>query len=477
MGNKKSLLKNSIYNVLYKMLNIVFPLITSMYVARVLMADSIGKVTAAQNNVSYFTLLAAMGIPTYGVKLVAQYAVKSKESSKTFSELFLINFALSMFCSIVYYVLIFSVGYFDGKEILYAVCGLNIVFNIFNVDWFYQGIQEYGYITIRNLIFKCVSLLALVIFVRKPEDYIIYALTSSGALVGNYIFNIIRIRKYISFSFKDLHFNEHLRHIFTLFVATIAVEVYTLADTTMLDVLCDDSIVGYYTMSMRIIKIVRGVVVAVSAVFLPQLSSYFFNGKKDEFHKLANKGLHILTALSIPVALGLFLVSDELVTVFYGPGFTGSIFTTRILAISIVTVAFSNFIGMQILVTLGKEKITTISTICGAVSNIILNYFLIRAYQHRGAAIASVITEGIVTMIQLIMAKKYFKFEFRWVKIILASICLAVVVVLIKMIPCALILKLALECGAGALIYAVLLIILKDEFALSILNILRKKVK
>lgn len=475
MDNRKSLLRNSVYNVMYKTLNIVFPMITSMYVARILAADSIGKVAAAQNIVSYFTLLAAMGIPTYGVKLIAQYTDKSMESSKAFSELFLINFILSMFCSIAYYLLIFTVGYFDGKELLYAICGLNIIFNVFNVDWFYQGVQEYGYIALRSFLFKCLSMFALVLLVRSSRDYIFYALISSGALVGNYIFNIVRIRRYVSFSFKGLHFDNHLRHIFTLFIATIAVEVYVLADTTMLDVLCDSAIVGYYTMSMRVIKIVRSLVVAVSAVFLPQLSFYYFNGKWEEFFKLVNRGAHILVVMSVPATLGLLLVANEVVLVFFGSGFSESIFTTRVLAISIVTVALSNFTGLQILVTIGKEKITTISTICGALVNITLNYFLIRLYQHNGAAIASVITEGLVMTIQLVLARKYFKFKFGWMKILLAASCMVVSVILIKQIFCPPILKLVLECCIGVVVYIIALVIGKDEFVLSALKALRKK--
>ncbi len=475
MGSKKSLIRNSIYNVLYKTLNIVFPMITSMYVARILAADSIGKVAAAQNIVSYFTLLAAMGIPTYGVKLIAQYTDKSMESSKAFSELFLINFILSVFCSIAYYLLIFTVGYFDGKEFLYAVCGLNIIFNVFNVDWFFQGIQEYGYIALRSFLFKCLSLLTLVLLVRSSGDYILYALISSGALVGNYIFNIVRIRRYVSFSFKGLHFDDHLRHIFTLFIATIAVEVYVLADTTMLDVLCDSAIVGYYTISMRVIKIVRSLVVAVSAVFLPQLSFYYFNGEREEFSKLVNRGAHILIVMSVPAALGLLLVANEAVLVFFGSGFSESIFTIQVLAISIVTVALSNFTGLQILVTIGKEKITTISTIWGALINITLNYFLIRSYQHNGAAIASVITEGLVMTIQLVLARKYFKFKFGWMKILLAASCMVASVIIIKQISCPLILKLALSCCIGTAVYVVALIIVRDEFVLSALNVMRRK--
>lgn len=455
------------------MLNIVFPFVTSVYVARVLLADSIGKVAAAQNFVSYFTLLAGMGIPTYGVKLIAQYKIRSRESSIAFSELFFINFLLSAVCSAIYYILIFTVPYFDGKEVLYAVCGLNIVFNIFNVDWFYQGIQEYRYIAIRSFIFKCLSLIALVCFVRKPQDYIMYALITSCALVGNYIFNMFRITRYTTITLKELCFSEHLRHISALFLAGVASEIYVLADTTMLDILCGSSIVGYYTMSMRVIRIIRGLVVAVSAVFLPQMSYYYYNGQAEKFQKLSNQGIHILTVLSVPAAFGVFLVAEEATVLFYGVNFLDSILTTKILTLSIITIAFSNFVGLQFFVTIGKNRFTTISTICGAVTNIALNFLLIRPYRHVGAAIASVITEGVVAMIQLLMARRYIKFRFPWKNVSIATGCMIACVIIIKTIKMSLVLHLFLECCMGMLTYFIVLIVLKDDFVLNVCKSIR----
>lgn len=472
----RSLARNAVYNIIYKMLNIVFPLITSAYVARILMADSIGKVAAAQNIASYFTLAAAMGIPTYGVKLIAQSDIKSKESGKAFSELFLINGSLSLLCSIIYYVLIFNCSYFDGKEGLYCIAGLNIVFNIINVDWFYQGIQEYGYIAMRSFIMKCVSLCCLVLLVRSEKDYIIYALISTGAIVGNYIFNIIKIRRYVRISFSGLQFSTHLRHIFTLFIASIATEIYVLADTTMLDFMRDPSTVGYYTMSMKIIRLIRSLVVAVSAVFLPQLSYLYHNGQKESFYKLANRGLHILMTTTLPFSIGLLLVADDAVTTLFGLGFSDSILTTRILAVSIITVAVSNYIGMQILVTLGKERITTISTICGAIINITLNFILIRFWGHNGAAIASVVTEGVVMIVQLLLSKKYISFCFGFVKPIISVTVMSAAVFLIRLLPLQTILRLVLSCTIGAAVYCVMMVMQKDEFALAVINRVNKRI-
>ena len=134
-------------------------------------------------------------------------------------------------------------------------------------------------------------------------------------------------------------------------------KVYVLADTTMLDIMCGSEIVGYYTMSMRIMRILRGLVVAVSAVFLPQLSNYYYSNEKEKFLFLTNKGLHILTVLSIPVAAGIILVADDAILTFFGSGYSQSILTTQVLAVSVISVALSNYIGMQILIILGKREL------------------------------------------------------------------------------------------------------------------------
>lgn len=461
-------MKNSIYNVAYKLLDIVFPLVTSIYIAHILMPDSIGRVAAAQNLVNYFVLVAAMGIPTYGVKAVAQYQTGSRESNRVFSELYFINLLLSVICGICYYLLIYNAAYFNGKETLYAICGINVLFNIFNVDWFYQGIQQYAYITVRSFIIKILALVALFIFVKTPADYLYYALISSGALVGNYVFNMIHIRRYVRLKVAGLHFKEHFQHILMLFAATIAMEIYTLTDTTMLDYLCTSATVGYYTMSMKVIRIIRGVVVAISATFLPKMSYSYYSNQKEAFLQLANKGLHILTLLSFPAAAGIFLVSDEAVTIVFGQAFLPSVLTTKILSLSIVTVAFSNYIGMQIFLTLGKERITTFSTICGAVLNIIMNYFLIQAYQHNGAAIASVMTELVVMIIQLLFARKYIKLQFELRKTLIASFFMCIAVCAIKSFPLVPVLKIIFELITGMLVYFCALLLLKDSFALSI---------
>lgn len=471
---RNNLARNSFYNVCYKLLNMIFPLVTSIYVARILKADSIGRVAAAQNIVSYFTMIATMGIPIYGIKAIAQYEIGSKENETTFFELFTINAVLSVLSSVGYYLFITLSSYFDGKEFLYYITGINVLFNILNVDWYYQGIQEYRYIAIRSFLVKLLSMLALIIFVRGETDYILYAFISSAALVANYLFNIIRLIKLIHKpDLGSLKIRRHIKHVLLLFVSNIAIEIYVLADTTMLDYMTDSSIVGYYTVSLKVIRVIRNAVAAISAVFLPQLSYSYNNNDEATFLRLANRGISILVTLSIPSALGLCMIADDFITVFYGIDYIESINTIRILSFSIVSVALSNFLGTQLFVTIGKEKITTLSTICGAALNVTLNYLLIPKFLQNGAATASMLTELLVMLIQVIMNRKYMNLSYGIWKPLISSLCMCLAVFVIRRCIAISVVRLVVSCCVGAIVYFGVSYMIRNTFVIELVNFIK----
>ena len=401
----KSIAKNSVYNIIYKSINVAFPLITAAYVSRILMAEGIGKVATSQNIVQYFFLVAALGLPTYGVKAIAS-AKNRKELNATFSELFIVNCISTAICTILYYSMIYALPAFNERILLFAISGIKIPFNIINIDWLYQGKEEYRYIMIRNIIVKLILFALIFVFVKTSEDYITYALILVLATGINYIFNIVHSRKFVSFTTNNLKIRRHLKPVFALLAASISIEVYTLADTTLLSFIKGDVIVGYYSQSIKAINVIKSLVTAICAVFLPRLSYYNSIGDKERFNKLAESGIKILLFISIPATIGVICLAHQIVFLLFGSDFYNSILSTRILSISIISCALSNFIGYQILVTIGKERQMLLSTILGAVTNVVLNIFFINLWSHNGAAIASVITEMIVTICQFLVIKE-----------------------------------------------------------------------
>lgn len=227
---KKSLLKNSIYNVIYTTVNILFPFATSIYVSRILLPAGVGKVVAAQNIASYFVTFAALGLPSYGVREFAKVRENSDKRNKLFTELLLLNVVSTTLAVIFFLLLIFGNTGFNGEWGLYAACGLSIAFNYLNIDWMYQGLEEFGYITGRSLLIKLLSLVALFLFVKTKQDYITYALISSFATGGNYVFNIFHARKFVKIVFSGVELQQHIKPVILIaciiFLSSIYIKLF-----------------------------------------------------------------------------------------------------------------------------------------------------------------------------------------------------------------------------------------------------------
>lgn len=458
-----SFVKNSAYSVFYSLLNSIFPFFIYMYVARILMPDNLGQVAAAQNNTGYFTMILVYGVSAYGVKIIAQSRKDSNTLSRTFSEIALLNTVLSLLCVLIYLSMVLAVPHFRTQIILYLITGLDILLNICNVDWLFQGLEKYAYIAKRGLFVKLITLTSIFLFVKDSDDLLIYAAISVFSISGNYVMNLfflhsLRHEKGLTL-FTDLSdtasnsIKQHLRHIMILCVAGIAAEIYSLADITMLDLMCDSSATGYYNLTARSISALRSVTIAMSAVFLPRMSILYESGDKEAFHTLVNKGMRVVLGASLPVSIGFFLVADDATRLFFGEAFMPSASTSMILAFSVIASTISNYIGLQVLVILNKKKITTISNICGAGTNVILNLFLIRLYAQNGAAIASLVTCFMVTLVQITLSRKYIRISFPLIKPLLSCAAMAGGVYLVHMNVSSRELRLTLSVLIGALLY------------------------
>lgn len=407
-NKQNSVAKNVIYSVIYRVINMAFPLVTAVYVSHVLQASGVGKVGTAQNIVQYFVLLAPLGIANYGTREIARIRDNKLETEKLFSELFLINTVSSLFCIFAYYNMILGLDYFAPERKLYAVAGIPIVLNLINVEWFYHGYEDYGYIAIRSITVKLLSLFAIICFVRSQDDYLIYALIYTLGIAGNYVFNAVNLlRRGIRFSWKEISITKHLSPIFFLLCSNIAIELYTLLDTTMLGYLCEDSVVGYYTNSIKLVKIVVSLIGAIGSVLLPRLSYYRNKNMLDACNNLINQIIQVMLFFAIPCGIGVAVLAAPLVKVLFGTSFLPAVSTVRIATILIYVLGFSNLFGTQVLLTFNQERKLLVCTCIGAASNILLNSVLIPLFYHNGAVIASVVSECLVTLFTILFSRKY----------------------------------------------------------------------
>lgn len=477
MKSDKLLLKNSIFNIIYKGFTALFPLLTTSYIARVLLPEGVGRVEYAMVIVSYFVTVASLGIPSYGIKAIAQ----SKESERVnvFLELFIINSISTLICLVAYYIFIFNVAYLHNRLQLFCVVGTIIFLNFFNIDWFYQGIEEYSYIAIRGIFIKTLSFILMLIFVKNAKDYIVYALILCIATAGNYILNIIQLRKFIHFENIEIcNLKKHLLPILILFATTIATQIYTMLDSVMLEYIHGEAYVGYYSNAVKIVRMIYTVSIAMVAPLYPRISNYIQHKNTIKVNDTLSKGVKIILLLAIPAAVAVFLLSDWIVNILFGVAFMPSVITLKILSPLIVIFSFAYFLGHIVLMSLNKEKIILISTIIGACINVIFNLIFIPLFKHNGAAFSSLIAELIVTLYVIHASKHYYKITINIhfiYSMVISLLVMLLIIIGFKLIFSITIINMLILCLTAMVGYFVILYMLRNEEIFDLCNkILRK---
>lgn len=474
---RKSLAKNSIYNVIYKGFTAFFPLITTSYISRTLLVDGVGKVSYASAIVSYFVIIASLGLPQYGIRVIAQNHTK-EDRARSFSELFLINFCSTLICVCAYYSLVNLWDYFSEKQLLLNVMGIQLILNIFNIDWFYQGIEEYQYITTRSIIIKVISFILMLIFVRDSSDYIIYGFILSMATAGNYIINVWHLRNKIRISFNGVNIQKHMSPVLIMLVTSLATEVYTMLDTVMLEHFHGDVYVGYYSNSVKIVRLVHTLAIALVTPFYPRISAYLKEKKDKEYNKLLTLGTQVILIIAIPCVFGIELLSDRIVMILFGNTFSGSVLCLRILSPLILIFSLAYFLGHIVLLATANEKKILIATLIGAVLNFCMNCVLIPVYRHYGAAIASVMAETTITIILVSFARGYFKLQLKMHDVgepLLCAIVMSVMVYFSRLINVGSVIGGLISVMVGGITYFLMLLILKNDIALQILKTLKNR--
>lgn len=205
---------NAIMNTILTLSGFIFPLITFPYVSRILQPEGTGAVSFANSIVTYFTMVASLGVPTYGIRACSKVRDNKEELSRTVQEILIINLVLTVFVYIVYFWAVMNVGKMHDEVMLYRIMGLTIILNVIGVDWLYRGLEQYSYITIRSIAFKFLALLLMFLFVHEKSDYVVYGAITMVAGTGSNIFNLINLRKHIYlYPVRYYNFKRHLKPI------------------------------------------------------------------------------------------------------------------------------------------------------------------------------------------------------------------------------------------------------------------------
>lgn len=470
---KKSLKINALLNIIYTVSNIVFPMITFPYVSRVLQVDYLGKVNFFTNIASYATMVAALGISTYGIRAVARSRGDKKELSRVVSELLTINgFATAvvvaaLLCSSV------LINRFRQDYILLLLNCLQILATPIGMNWLFSGLEEYSYITKRSLCVKTVSLVCVFLFVRDQSDYFIYAAILVLSAVLGYVWNFVYAHKFVRFQIHGLNVKRHIRPILILFGSILAINVYTHLDTIMLGFFNGDKDVGLYTTAVYIKTALLTLVNAISAVLLPRISYYVREGKAEEIESMLNQSISVICMIALPLTIFFIACARETILVLGGEGYLEAVPCMIIIMPVLLISGFSNITGNQILIPLEKDGCFMKAVICGAVADLLLNMILMPRYGCIGAAVATLVAELLQMSIQLYFARDYVRKSINRksiVKIVIAAMVSSLSFLLVTQFHGAPLLTLAVSAVLYFAFYAGMMLVLRETYFISTLE-------
>lgn len=469
----KSIKYNFFMNVILTISSLIFPLVTFPYITRVLLPEGTGNIAFANSIVSYFSMFAMLGIPTYGIRSCAKVRDNIDELSRTVQEIFIINAVTTFVVGMAFLLTVLQVPILKQEKELMMVCGLYLVLNLLGVEWLYKGLECYTYITVISLIFKAIGTLAMFLLVHHKADYLIYAFISVVANTGYGLFNFIHARQYL-FRRKVINYNfkRHIRPIMTFFAMSVAVVIYTNLDVVMLGILKGPKEVGYYDVAVKIKIILVNIVTSLGAVVLPRVSYYIEKRKMEVFYVIITKAFELVTVISLPLMIYFIIMADNSIMILAGNQYFKSINVMKIIMPTLVFIGFSNLMGIQILIPLGKENIVVRSEIIGAMINIVLNFILIPRLGASGAAIGTLVAEGLVLIVQY----KYLKtiIQPAWRNIQLKKVSLALfagIVVLLylkSLLNTGLFIELVITSIVFFSIYGIILRLLNEPITISV---------
>lgn len=463
---------NFIMNAVLKMSAFIFPMITFPYVSRILGAQGNGKITFATSVISYFSMFAQLGIPTYGIRACAMCRNDKIKLNRTVQELLIINCVTVVLSYILLIVCLAFVPKFQENRNLIIITSVTIILNAIGMDWLFQALEQYSYITIRNLLFKVISIVLMFAFVHKTQDYIVYGAINVIGTCGSNVFNLIYSSKFLEHKLiGNYNFKQHFKPILNFFMMSVSVSVYTNMDSVMLGFMTSDVEVGYYAAATKMKTIVVSAVTALGAVLLPRISNIISEGSKEQFYGILRKSVNFVIIASGSICAFFIIMSRDVIGFLAGEGYFSAIVPMQIISLTIILIALSNITGMQILVPTGRETLTTLSTVYGAIANLIVNALAIPRFGSSGAAIGTVIAEFVVLFVQCIYVRRELKFllhGIQYKKIFMATVmaCIVLVCVMNYRSLDGYFLRLVVGFCVYYTIYGVVLIGLKEEFVI-----------
>lgn len=404
---EKSVSKNYLYNLGYQLLTLLTPFLVIPYLSRVLGAEGIGAYSYTLSIAAYFILLANLGTTDYAQREIAYQMGKRREQSRIFWETWLLRTALTVLSLALYYGLVERMA---ASSLIYWVQALNIVAVLFDVTWFFQGLEEFGKIVLRNFFVRLLNVALVFLLIHGTEDLLLYvALMGAMNLLSGLLMWLSLPRYLVRVPIGEIRPWRNFGTVLSLFLPQMAIQLYTVLDKTMLGILTGALVEnGYYAQAEKVVKMPILVMTALGAVMMPRISALYAAGDEKAIGAHIMRSYRFVWLLALPMAVGLAGTISYVTPWFFGAGFEKVEPLVKVMSGMVIAIGLSNVTGLQYLLAVNRQNHLTISCLIGAAVNVLLNWFLIPKFLSEGAAVASLLAEGTVAAVEFWFVRKIF---------------------------------------------------------------------
>lgn len=472
----RSVKVNYILNLINTGGQMLFPLITFPYACRVIGVGGIGQVDFFSSIVSYISLFTCLGIPLYAIREIARDRDDVVRMNRTAVEILLLHTMLTVVGYVAVAVLCLTVPQIQADTGLFLVLSLTILFTAIGCEWFYQGIEDFLYVTIRGLIVKVVSVVLLFLMVKTRDDLILYGWYTVIGVLGGNLFNFFRLRKYIhreNIIFSHLNLRRHLAPVLKVFSFNVITSIFLQLNPVMLGFMKDALAVGYFTAATRVLTMILKLPAVLGSVMTPRMSNLVAENKQEEFRRYAQKSFDFTLAVCLPLSVGLVITAPCVIRVLCGEEFMPAVLCSQIIAPVVLMSGISNLFGMQVLYPIGKINIVILCCLIGAVTDLILGIVLIPGLSYEGTAIAYLGAETTITVSMYLIARKTIGINClrrTHLPYYIGSVLMAVLLLLVPYLELSSISTLAVQLAIGVVSYALCLLAMKDELLYGLLR-------
>jgi len=470
-----SLKFNIILSSIHQLLTLFLPLVTAPYVSRVLGAEGTGIFSYTSSIQAYFTIFAALGTGVYGVREIARKRNNKKQYSTLFWEIELLTVLTSSVAIILW--LLWAV-FSKEFQLIYLILTLNLFAVLFDISWFYTGLEQFVYTIGLNALFKIFGTIAIFTFIKEPSDLNTYIfIIASTSLLSSISLWIYLPKILVKVSLNTLSLKGHLKQTLIYFVPTIATSIYTVLDKTMIGVITQNANEnGYYEQATKIINILKSITFTALNSVLGARIAYLFSEKKyDEIKSRIALSLDLIFFIGMAFFFGLLSVSETFVPIFFGQGYDQVIYLLYVFSPIVVIIGVSNCLGSQYYTPAGFRSQSAKYIIIGSVFNLLLNLVFIPVFRSKGAVISSVLAESLITFLYVKNSNGYVDFKqlaFYFNPRFIAGFIMYLIVLFIKQYLPNDLLGLLIQVLIGGMTYFMITYLQKDN----ILQILKAKI-